>query len=447
MVEVDWTGEDVHALRMAMKRSRYEFARLVGVTPRTVILWENGRTTRMHAASRRLLDRVLSEADSVVIARFERAIAPGALTTRDIGDASAALDRIQLGRDIGLDKEVEDDDVRRRLLLACIGAGLAGQAADMVASEPEKMLATLDAGSMSERRLGFFEQSVQALGARVVQVPPHELLQLTLDQFRAVRGSLAERQATHHQIRLVRTAGRLANVVGEILFNEGHFGQAQMWYTTAIHAAQDIGDRYSEDIALAGLAYLPTYSDNPKEVLNLLGPRLEENPGHGPAAAWLWGMAARAHASLGNFDGFARSIARSEQALENVPADQLSIGIFSFRPEKLAFYQAIGYSRLGRTAETARAAARAIELYDPSETMEPALVRFEHATALLGSGEVDEACAVATRAITNGHTYVGLTVTKRAEQFDSALSTFQGRAVADWRQQARMIINSPRTRA
>ncbi|MFI7668812.1 helix-turn-helix domain-containing protein [Nocardia sp. NPDC049526] len=446
MVEVDWTGEDVLALRVAMKRSRYEFARLVGVTPRTVILWENGRTTRMHAASRRLLDRVLSEADSVVVGRFERAIA-SPTTARDTEETSPALDRRKLGRDIGLDKEVEDDDVRRRLLLACIGAGLAGQAADMVASEPEKMLATLDAGSMSERRLGLLEQSVEALGARVVQVPPHELLQATLDQFRAVRGCLAERQATHHQIRLVRTAGRLANVVGEILFNEGHFGQARLWYTTAIHAAQDIGDRYSEDIALAGLSYLPTYSDNPKEVLNLLSPRLEENPGNGPAAAWLWGMASRAHASLGNFDGFARCISRSEQALENVPAEQLSIGIFSFRPEKLAFYQAIGYSRLGRTEQTALASERAIGLYDPSETMEPALVRFEHATALLASGEVDEACAVATRAITNGHTYVGLTVTKRAKQFDTALSGFRGRAVADWREQAQMIVNTPRTRA
>ena len=446
MVEIDWTGEDVLALRAAMKRSRYEFARLVGVTPRTVILWENGRTTRMHAASRRLLDRVLAEADSVAIARFERAIQAGPTAGRDTEDTSAALDRIQLGRDIGLDKEVEDDDVRRRLLLACIGAGLAGQAADLVATEPEKMLATLDAGSMSERRLGFFEQSVEALGTRVVQVPPHELLHLTLDQFRTVRGCLAERQSTHHQIRLVRTAGRLANIVGEILFNEGHFGQARLWYTTAIHAAQDIGDRYSEDIALAGLAYLPTYSDNPKEVLNLVGPRLEENPGYGPAAAWLWGMAARAHASLGNSDSFARCIARSEQALENVPAEHLSIGIFSFRPEKLAFYQAIGYSRLGRTKETAGAAARAISLYDPSETMEPALVRFEHATALLGSGEVDEACAVATDAITNGHTYVGLTVTKRAKQFDTAVATYQGRAVTDWRQQARMVIDSPRTR-
>ncbi|MGW4089356.1 helix-turn-helix domain-containing protein [Nocardia sp. NPDC004750] len=443
MVEVDWTGEAVHALRTAMKRSRYEFARLVGVTPRTVVLWENGRTTRMHAASQRLLDRVLSGVDSVVAERFERAVTTRQEPTPDYERADSAPERhTKLGREIGLDKEVEEDDVRRRELLACIGAGMAGQAADLVASEPERMLATLDAGSISERRLAFLEQSAEVLGTRVVQVPPHELLQTGLEQFRLVRGCLGERQPTHQQVRLVRTAGRLANVVGEILFNEGHFGQARMWYATAIHAAQDIGDRYSEDIALAGLAYLPTYSDKPKEVLQLLDGRLQENPSYGPAAAWLWGMAARAHASLGHADEFARCIARSASALEDVGSEDLSVGIFSFRPEKLAFYQAIGYSRLGRAEETAVAAARAMALYDPSETMEPALVRFEHATALLASGEVEEACAVATSAITNAHTYVGLTVTKRAKQFDSALGGLRTRAVAEWRQHAHAVIDA-----
>ncbi|MEU7764084.1 hypothetical protein AB0B25_03020 [Nocardia sp. NPDC049190] len=443
MVDVDWTGEAVVALRTAMKRSRYEFARLVGVTPRTVVLWENGRTTRMHAASRRLLDRVVSDADAIVLARFERAIAAGRASTVDSEGADPASDtHIQLGREIGLDKEVEDDDVRRRELLACLGAGLAGQAVDLVASEPEKMLATLDAGSISARRLGFLEQSAEVLGTRVVQVPPHELLQAGLEQFRMVRGCLSERQATHQQVRLVRTAGRLANVVGEILFNEGYFGPARMWYATAIHAAQDIGDRFSEDIALAGLAYLPTYSDKPKEVLQLLDGRLAENPSYGPAAAWLWGMAARAHASLGQASEFARCIARSAAALENVGPEDLPVGIFSFRPEKLAFYQAIGFSRLGRAEETAEAATRAIALYDPSETMEPALVRFEHATALLAAGEVDEACSIATKAITNSRTYVGLTVTKRAKQFDSALGGLRTRAVAEWRQQAHTVIAS-----
>ncbi|WP_194831894.1 DNA-binding transcriptional regulator [Nocardia sp. XZ_19_369] len=448
MVEIDWTGEDVRALRAAMRRSRYEFARLVGVTPRTVVLWENGRTTRMHAASQRLLDRVVSEADPVVVARFERAVTAGRGAGFDIEAGPPAPDtETQLGRDIGLDKEVEDDDVRRRELLACIGVGLTGKAADLVAAEPEKMLATLDAGSISERRLGLLEQSAEALGKRVVQVPPHELLHTTLEQFRTVRGTLAQRQATHHQVRLVRTAGRLANVVGEILFNEGHFGQARLWYGTAIHAAQDIGDRYSEDIALAGLAYLPTYSDKPKEVLNLLGGRLEENPAHGPAAAWLWGMAARAHASLGNAVQFVRCIEKSGRALENVGQEELTVGIFSYRPEKLAFYQAIGYSNLGRAAETAKAAAHALALYDPQETMEPALVRFEHATALLSAGEVDEACSVATQAITGNNTYIGLTVTKRAGKFDTALTDFRGRAVTEWRQQARSIIESARTKA
>ncbi|MFG1789889.1 helix-turn-helix domain-containing protein [Nocardia sp. NPDC049149] len=448
MVEIDWTGEDVRALRAAMRRSRYEFARLVGVTPRTVVLWENGRTTRMHAASQRLLDRVVSEADPVVVARFERSVTTGQDTAVDHADTDSALEtHTQLGREIGLDKEVGDDDVRRRELLACIGVGLTGPAAALVAGEPEKMLATLDAGSISERRLGQLEQTVEALGKRVVQVPPHELLHPTLEQFRTVRGVLAQRQATHHQVRLVRTAGRLANVVGEILFNEGHFGQARLWYGTAIHAAQDIGDRYSEDIALAGLAYLPTYSDKPKEVLSLLAGRLDDNPTNGPAAAWLWGMAARAYASLDNADQFARCIEKSARALENAGQEELTVGIFSYRPEKLAFYQAIGYSRLGRAAETAKAAACALVRYDPQETMEPALVRFEHATALLSAGEIDEACSVATQAITSHHTYIGLTVTKRATQFDAALAGFRGRAVTEWRQHARSVVESARTRA
>ncbi|MGN2635776.1 hypothetical protein ACTD5D_06200 [Nocardia takedensis] len=403
---------------------------------------------------------MLSEADPVVVARFERAITAGHDAASETGEASTALVRnTKLGREsapvpaedrpapIGLDKEVEEDDVNRRELLACLGVGLAGTAAELVVSEPERMLATLDAGSISERRLGLLEQTAEALGAEVVQVPPHQLLQTSLEQFRMVRGCLGERQATIHQIRLVRTAGRLANVVGEILFNEGHFGQARLWYTTAIHAAQDIGDRYSEDIALAGMSYLPTYSDRPEEVLALLEPRLAEDPRTGAAAAWLWGMAARAHAEMGQADRFQHCVEKSALALDSVEGQHFPTGIFSFRPEKLSFYKAIGYARLGRAEETAQAANEAISLYDPRETMEPALVRFEHATALLRSGEVDEACAVATAAITDQRTYVGLTVSKRAKLFDAALSPQHGRARSTWREQAASALRPTPIRA
>lgn len=426
MLEVDWRGEHVKALRAAMRRSRYEFARLVGVTPRTVGLWENGRTVRMHDASRRLLDRVLADADADARTRFLQAIA----------EPEPQLES-------GLDKEVEDD-VRRRELLTYAGIGMAGHAVALATGEPERMLAALDAGSVSERRLVYLEQEVAHLGTRVVQVPPKELLPATLEHFRAVRTCLTTRQTTAHQMRLVRIAGRLATVVGEILFNDGYFEQANTWYTAARHAAQDIGDRYTEDIALAGAGYLPTYSDRPRDVLALLAPRLAENPNHGPAAAWLWALAARAHADLGEAADFARCLDRADAALADVPADDMPLGIFAFRPEKLAFYRAIGSARLGHVDATADAAARAIATYDPSETMEPALVRFEHATALLDFGEIEEACAVATAAITGPNTYVGLTVAKRARRFDAALGARRGAAVSDWRDRMTAVVQERR---
>jgi hypothetical protein len=76
--------------------------------------------------------------------------------------------------------------------------------------------------------------------------------------------------------------------MGEIMFNLGRFEQAREWYKTAEHAALDAGDQYLADIALAGQAYLPTYSHNPRGVLDLLTPRLEGRVSASPAIAWLW---------------------------------------------------------------------------------------------------------------------------------------------------------------
>jgi hypothetical protein len=61
--------------------------------------------------------------------------------------------------------------------------------------------------------------------------------------------------------------------------------------------------------------------------------------------------------------------------------------------------------------ETAAAAAdRAISQYDHAETTEPALARFEEASALAQAGEVAESCRVATVAVLDRHTYHSITV-------------------------------------
>jgi transcriptional regulator with XRE-family HTH domain len=70
MVIIEWTPAEIRALREAMRRSPLEFARIVGVTKRTLSLWESGQTSNMHESSKRLLYQVLEDAADDAKQRF-----------------------------------------------------------------------------------------------------------------------------------------------------------------------------------------------------------------------------------------------------------------------------------------------------------------------------------------------------------------------------------------
>jgi hypothetical protein len=72
-------------------------------------------------------------------------------------------------------------------------------------------------------------------------------------------------------------------------------------------------------------------------------------------------------------------------------------------------------------------------MYDFDETTEPALVRFEQASALVHTGDLAEACRIATTAILDPRTYLGVTVLKRAGEFDRLLGTSNSGCVRAWR--------------
>ncbi|WP_157172105.1 helix-turn-helix domain-containing protein [Nocardia higoensis] len=70
MVEIEWTPLAIRALREALRRSPLEFARMVGITNRTLSLWESGKTSKPHASSKRLLHEVLENAPADAQQRF-----------------------------------------------------------------------------------------------------------------------------------------------------------------------------------------------------------------------------------------------------------------------------------------------------------------------------------------------------------------------------------------
>jgi DNA-binding transcriptional regulator YiaG len=81
----EWTGRDAVALRKALRLTEAKFARMVGVSARTVANWHTNPATVPRNDAQDMLDELLNAADSSVRERFERFAGhqpePGAVPT------------------------------------------------------------------------------------------------------------------------------------------------------------------------------------------------------------------------------------------------------------------------------------------------------------------------------------------------------------------------------
>jgi hypothetical protein len=332
----------------------------------------------------------------------------------------------------------------RRSFVALGGAAVAGQALGSQAlgglqRELDLLHMSLDRGTASPARAAALDELADDLGVQAARLDPQEVLATALAALRTIRGLLEQRQPTREQAVLVAASAKLATVTGEILQLAGQFPAARQWYQAAGHAAGDAGDRYLSDMILGGLAQLLTYSEDPRGVLSLLAPRLGGTPpAPTPAAAYLWGMAARAHASLGEAAGFGHAIDQARDCLERSSPGLLKPGIFSFRAAKLAFYETAGAVSLNDSQRALDASGRALALYaenaDPGATTDPALTRLQQATALAASGEPGEGCQVAISAITDPVTCQSASVRLYARRFGDQVRAIQSPDTRQWRE-------------
>jgi hypothetical protein len=320
--------------------------------------------------------------------------------------------------------------------LAAASGIMAGSMLESLERELDLVHIALDRGTASEERIAYLESAAEDLGIQIAlpgqPVAPAALVKPTFTALRSVRVLLEQRQPTGQQVRLVRVTAMVSQVVGEIWFSANQFGKARDWYLAADKAASDAGDRYLQDIALGGQAYLPLYSDDPRGVLTLVGSRLEGRPTPSAATAWLWGLKARAHATLSEPDEFARSIGSARQALANSRPELVRPGIFSILPAKLDFYEATGAVALGKPTIALSAADRA--LLSDLTTTNRTLTRLARASALAQSSEVDEACQVATATLLDATTCYSQSVRTYARKFDQAIRGINSAATREWHQ-------------
>lgn len=313
--------------------------------------------------------------------------------------------------------------------------GVAGIAAGSVLTGPHLLRHALDTGSVSPERLDWIEAEAGQLAyqsCRVTDQAP--LLVPARELFDYVAGLIAQPQRLADKVGLVRSAGNLAGLIGKIHFeSNGQYREAERWYQESLAAALEIGDRHLADLALLGLAFLPLYQRDYREVLALTGPRLD-HPGNNltVGVAALNGLAARAHAALGEDAACQRDLDTAQDVLERAPQPEVS-GFLEFNPARLEFYRADAALTLSDTGGAIRAADRAASLFDSNVNGDRVLVRFDKAAALSIAGEREEACRVATEAISDPNLLFGTSVKARAEDFDNELGTTSAPAVRDWR--------------
>ncbi|MFJ4653819.1 helix-turn-helix domain-containing protein [Nocardia sp. NPDC088792] len=236
---LEWTAREVRAFREVLGMSPGEFADFVKVTKRTARLWENGQTSKMHAASRRALDEALAKTPEGVVSRFRWALTSVA-EAADVGAGTTQLP--QQRSESGLETVLESAN-QSAALLAWAEASNVGP---MTIEDMRADLRSVTHGYLKEPTLPLFQRTV-AIRDKAITL-------------------LSGRQSPRHSAQLYGIAGWALAILGWVTVDLGHPDAADKHLRTAwvfadnaedddlrawVRASQHTAAFWREDYAMA----------------------------------------------------------------------------------------------------------------------------------------------------------------------------------------------------
>ncbi len=316
------------------------------------------------------------------------------LPVEDVAAAAAAQREL-------VREERERRDVNRRQVLqlgaTAFGAVTVVAVGELLDSEPEAMARALPVATVDLATMEAIERSTAGLMHNYETLGHTRLLGPSLVLFQQIRTAYEANQPQAIEQRLCGSAAQLALLIAMLEFDNKQV--AHRWLGTAMRTAEETGDARLQAWVLVGESFLPTYeSDHRAALAPLAHAQSLVGEHNGLVSAMTAALRARAHASLGELYGFEAAMDQAQRSFANRSDGQA--GLFTFTDAQLAFYQATSYARLGRSQPAETAAKQALALYGVSpHYMDPALVRFDLATAYLQRKEIEEACRVGREAL------------------------------------------------
>jgi hypothetical protein len=196
-------------------------------------------------------------------------------------------------------------------------------------------------------------------------------------------------------------AADAAEVLGWSAYDAGRHGAAQRYFVQGLRLAREANDRLMGAQILSNLSHQANYLGHFKDAVQLARSALLVTGGNAPATitSMFLAMEARALASLGDARACAEVLHRAEQTFEHSNPSTDPEWIQYFDTFELAGEAAHCFRDLGMSEETQRFSAQAIDTtLTPPRTR--AFIGMVNAAGALNGGELDQAVALATEAVT-----------------------------------------------
>ncbi|GAA4922572.1 regulator [Streptomyces coeruleoprunus] len=201
--------------------------------------------------------------------------------------------------------------------------------------------------------------------------------------------------------RLFAAAADLTRLAGWTSYDIAAHGLAQRYFVQALRLSQAAGDRAYGSYVLVTMSRQAVYLGHGREAVQLARVAQQGIGSSAPPVvqALLHAVEARGHAVLGEVRAGTASLVRAERALETArPGDDVPYWARFFDEGQLADEFGHCHRDLQQYRAAAQHAERSLQLHSPAYARSRLFCRVVLATARLGLGELDQACALGAEA-------------------------------------------------
>jgi len=331
------------------------------------------------------------------------------------------------------DDGVEDDMNRRQVLQRL---GLAGIATvlgthELLSDEPWKRLSkalsrSVYVDDMTLQHLQAITKSYWYLRASVAS---QELLSGVLGHLSTVSEMLPTATGSTNRGRLYSIAGEVALIAGQMAFDMGDYAAARSYYKTAAETAAEAQDTLLHAVALARSSFTYTESGQLERALILVqrANDVARHTDNGLSRAWIKVIEAEVYANIHDARLAETALVAAEEMYSQRVASE-DVYWTGFNASRLAGYKGICLVRLAKPDEGLVSLEQSLKLMETGALRRRPRILTDMAFAHVQRREIEEACRLASEALTTSRASGNTMVISRLDKLHHALKPWRASA-------------------